>query len=125
LESALQDYLESVERGDVHYYHHLVDFYCCVRNDPKAGVDWAQNDLRLRPNFLAQAGLAWALYRDKRFDEAVDLMDQALASGVQDARLYHLAGTIYLGASRTAGAERLIERAAQINPRYEDFHVHH
>jgi tetratricopeptide (TPR) repeat protein len=125
LESALQDYLESVEHGDVHYYHHLTDFYCCVRNDPKAGVDWAQRDVRLRPNFSSQAGLAWALYRDNRIGEAVDSIDLALVSGVQDARLFHQAGAIYLAAGRTPEGEKLIERAGQINPRYADFHVHH
>jgi tetratricopeptide (TPR) repeat protein len=125
LESALQDYLESVERGDVHYYHHLTDFYCCPRNDPKTAVDWAQRDLKLRPNFSSQTGLAWALYRDNRIDEAVDLIHQALASGVEDARINHQAGIIYLAAGRTADGEKLIERAAQMNPRYEDFHVHH
>jgi tetratricopeptide (TPR) repeat protein len=125
LESALQDYLESVERGDVHYYHHLTDFYCCVRNDPKTGVDWAQRDVGLRPNFSSQAGLAWALYRDNRINEALELIDLVLASGVQDARLYHHAGTICLAAGRTAQGEKLMERAAQMNPRYEDFHVHH
>ena len=125
LQSALLDYLESVECGDVHYYHHLTDFYCCVRNDPKTGVDWAQRDVALRPNFSSQAGLAWALYRDNRIDEAVDLIDLALASGVQDARLYRQAGTIYLAAGRTTQGEKLIERAAQMNSRHEDFHVHH
>ncbi|MBV8102601.1 MAG: hypothetical protein JOZ31_25965 [Verrucomicrobia bacterium] len=125
LESALQDYLESVECGDVHYCHHLTDFYCCVRDDPKTGVDWAQRDVGLRPNFSSQAGLAWALYRDKRIDEAVDLIDLALASGMQDARLYYQAGTIFLAAGRAAEGEKLIERAAQLNPRYEDFHIHH
>jgi len=125
LESALQDYLESVERGDVQYYHHLTDFYCCVRDDPKTGVDWAQRDIGLRPNFSSQAGLAWALYRDNRIDEAVDLVDLALASGVQDARLYHQAGTICLAAGRSSEGAKLIEHATQMNPRYEDFHIHH
>jgi tetratricopeptide (TPR) repeat protein len=125
LEWALQDYLESVERGDVHYYHHLTDFYCCARNEPKTAVHWAECDLELRPNFASQTGLAWALYRDNRIDEAVDLIHQALASGVQDARINHQAGTIYLAAGRTAEGGKLIERAAQMNPRYEDFHVHH
>jgi tetratricopeptide (TPR) repeat protein len=125
LESAMQDYLESAERGDVHYYHHLTDFYCCVRDNPKSGVDWALRDVELRPNFSSQAGLAWALYRDNRIDAAVDLVDLALASGVRDARLYHQAGIIYRAAGRTAEGEKLIERAGQMNPRYEDFHIHH
>jgi hypothetical protein len=55
----------------------------------------------------------------------VDLIDLALASGVQDARLYRQAGTIYLAAGRTTQGEKLIERAAQMNSRHEDFHVHH
>ena len=91
-ERALSGYLQSAQRGEVHYYHHLADYYSDVAEDGAAAVKWARKDLRLRENFATQAALAWALYRDGQFGEAVCWIDRALASGVVDARLYFWAG---------------------------------
>ena len=41
-EKALAGYLESVQHGDVHYYHHLADFYADVRENGREAVKWAQ-----------------------------------------------------------------------------------
>jgi tetratricopeptide (TPR) repeat protein len=124
-EAALSEYLESVARGDVHYYHHLTDFYSDVREDGDEAVKWARRDLELRPNFSTRAALAWALYRNRQICEAFDSVNQSLSSGAQDARLFYKAGKIYLAAGRRREGETLIERAAELNRGYEDFHVHH
>jgi tetratricopeptide (TPR) repeat protein len=47
---ALAAYLESVERGGVHYLHHLAHFYLDSRPDPAEAVRWARADYELRPN---------------------------------------------------------------------------
>jgi tetratricopeptide (TPR) repeat protein len=124
-EAALRDYLCSVERGHVHYFHHLTDFYSDVRVDGKEAVKWARRDLELRPNVATKAALAWALYRDAQIAEAFDLINQSLACGAQDAHLFYRAGMIYLAAGHTREGEVLFERAAEVNFRYEAFHVHH
>lgn len=121
---ALAAYLESARRGDVHYFHHLADFYCDVRVDGAEAVRWAEKDLELRQNFSTQAALAWALYRDGRFVEALDPMRQALASGVTDARLFSKAAIVHLAAGEAGEGERLSRRAAEIDPRHQDFRVH-
>jgi tetratricopeptide (TPR) repeat protein len=123
-EKALAAYLESVQRGDVHYLHHLTDFYADVREDGAEAVRWARKDLKLRQNFSTQAALAWALYRDGRFADALDAMHKALSSGVRDARLFFQAAEIHLAAGRTDEGKLLLRAAAEINPRYQDFHVH-
>jgi tetratricopeptide (TPR) repeat protein len=123
-EEALAAYLKSVQRGDVHYLHHLTDFYADVREDGAEAVRWARKDLDLRQNFSTQAALAWALYRDGRFAEALDAMHEALSSGVRDAELFCKAGMIHLAAGRTDEGERILQEAAEINPHYQDFHVH-
>src|SRR5437762_7438443 len=64
---ALTAYLRSAQRGEVHYYHHLVDYYTDAAEDGAEAVKWAQKDLELRENFATQAALAGALYRDGRF----------------------------------------------------------
>ena len=119
-EKALAAYLESAGRGDVHYYHHLVDFYSDVAEDGAQAVHWARQDLALRENFSTQAALAWALHRDGRHDEALEWIVPALASGAIEARLFFQAAKIYAAAGhRAAEAERYMRRAADLNPRVE------
>jgi tetratricopeptide (TPR) repeat protein len=47
---ALAAYLDSVERGGVHYLHHLAHFYLESRPAPAEAVRWARADFELRPN---------------------------------------------------------------------------
>ena len=123
-DKALAGYLDSVGRGGVHYYHHLAGFYADVRRDGPEAVNWARKDVELRPNFATQEGLALALYRNEKVAEALATIDAALSSGVKDAHLFFHAGMIHLAAGRNDGGKELLQRAAAINPRLEDFHVH-
>ena len=122
---ALQAYLQSAQRGEVHYYHHLVDYYTDVAKDGAQAVKWAYKDLQLRENFATQAALAWALYRDEQFCEAVRWIDRALASGVVDAHLHFRAGQIYSAAGDDIRGRDHLQRATRLNPAVDDFHVHH
>jgi len=124
-ERALNAYLQSAGRGEVHYYHHLVDYYADVVEDGANAVKWAYKDLQLRKNFATQAALAWALYRDGQFGDAVCWIDRALASRVVDARLYFRAGEIYCAAGDKARGCELRERALKLNPAVAGFHIHH
>src|SRR5499427_9381326 len=56
---ALTVYLQSVKRGEVHYFHHLVDFYTDATVDGAEAVKWAHKDLQLRENFATEGALAW------------------------------------------------------------------
>lgn len=122
-ERALAAYLESAERGGVHYYHHLVDFYSDVREDGPEAVKWARKDIALRRNFSTLAALAWALYRAGEFAEALVTIDQALASGATDAHLFFQAAQIHQAAGNGNGGHYL-QRAGELNPGYRSFHVH-
>ena len=68
---ALAGYLQSAERGEVHYWHHLADYYAEVAQDGAKAAEWARRDLRLRANCSTQAALAWAYHRDGRCGEAL------------------------------------------------------
>jgi tetratricopeptide (TPR) repeat protein len=124
-ERALNAYLQSAERGEVHYYHHLVDYYADVAEDGAQAVKWAYKDLQLRENFATQAALAWAHYRDGQCREAVRWIESALASGVVDARLCFWAGDIYGAAGSELQGRELRLRAININPAVAGFHIHH
>jgi len=122
---ALSAYLQSVQRGEVHYYHHLVDYYTDVAENGGEAVKWAYKDLQLRENFSTQAALGWAFYRDGRFSDAVHWIERALTSGVVDALLYFRAGEIYSAAANEIEGRGLRERALSLNPTVAGFHVHH
>lgn len=124
LAKALAGYLEAAQRGGVHYDHHLVDFYADVLRNGAEAVKWARKDIALRDNFSSQAALAWALYRDGQFGEALDRIGQALASGAKSAHLFSQAAAIYRAAGRAEDAERHARLTAEINPRHRSFHVH-
>jgi tetratricopeptide (TPR) repeat protein len=124
-ERALCAYLQSTRRGEVHYYHHLVDYYTDVVEDGAEAIKWAHKDLQLRENFATQAALACALYRDGQFSGAVRCIDRALASGVVDARLYFWASDIYIAAGNEVEGRELRQRAISRNPAVGGFHVHH
>jgi tetratricopeptide (TPR) repeat protein len=124
-ERALSAYLQSVQRGEVHYYHHLVDYYADVAEDGGEAVKWAYKDLQLRENFATQAAFAWAFYREGRVGDAVHWIDRALASGVVDALLYFRAGEIYSAAGNQVQGRNLRERAINLNPAVTGFHAHH
>lgn len=123
-EKALAGYRESVDRGNVHYFHHLAGFYADVRHDGPEAVRWARKDAELRDNFLTQDSLGWALYRDNQFAEALAAIDRALSSNVQDAQIFVHAALINLANGKTLEGKQLFQKAAQINPSYGAFHVH-
>jgi tetratricopeptide (TPR) repeat protein len=124
-EKALAAYKMSAARGDVHYYHHLADFYTDVREDGAEATRWARKDLELRQNFSTQAALARALYLNGQFEQAQEMMNQALSSGARDAQLFYHAAMIQQSLGETDEASRYTHMAASINPHYRSFHVHH
>ena len=124
LRRAERAFLESAQRGEVHYYHHLADLYADVFENGAEAVKWAQKDLELRRNFATLAAMSWAFYRAGEFAKALELMNESLASGVKDARLFHQAGIIHKAFSPNGKADSYLQMAAAINPHYENFHVH-
>jgi len=123
--AALQAYLESVECGGVHYYHHLADFYASAREDPPEAVRWARKDLELRSNYSTQAAMAWALYRNGQPTEAIHYIRLALSSGVKDARIFSMAATLFDAAGETAEAQDYAQAAILNNSKHQNFHLHH
>src|SRR6185295_5377067 len=114
LKSAESAFLESAQRGEVHYYHHLADLYADVFENGAEAVKWAQKDLELRRNFATLAAMSWALYRTGEFSKALDLLNESLASGVRDARLFHQAGIIHKAVSPNGKADSYLQMAAAI-----------
>jgi tetratricopeptide (TPR) repeat protein len=122
---AVAGYMQSLQRGEVHYYHHLADYYADVTKDGTAAVAWAKADLQLRQNYATQAGLAWAFYRNGEFGEARGWIDRALTSGVVDAHLLFRAAEIYAASGDMERSRTFLDAAKALNPFVESFHLHH
>ena len=94
LATALAKFSASADRGEVHYYHHLVDYHCQVTEDYDEAVRWARKDLALRDNFSTRSALAWALFGSGETAEALEHIQRALDSGVIDPRIRRQADEI-------------------------------
>lgn len=124
-QKALAIYLQSAARGDVHYYHHLVDFYCDAHRDAEQALKWASKDLELRNNSSTQAAMARALHLAGHSNEARQMIDRALASGAREPGLFLQAGKIHSAAGENGMAEHYLRLAAELNPHHSALHVHH
>ena len=121
---ALAAYMASIERGEVHYQHHLAGFFTDSRKDAAEAVKWARKDLELRHSIHAWDALAWALYRAGDLTAAKEAIEKALATAAADAHILHHAGEIYLAAGDLERGRNHLQRAAEVNPRFQAFHVH-
>jgi len=124
LARALSGYLESAERGEVHYYHHLTEYFADVRHDGASAVKWARKDIALRENFNTQTALAWALHCAGQSAAAAPYIERALASGVKDAGIFNKAAIIFEGAGEREKAHEYEHRAAVLNASRVHVHVH-
>ena len=125
LASARATYLGSVQRGEVHYFHHLADYYADAQEEPAEALRWARKDLELRSNYSTQSAMAWALHRNGQLSEAVEYIRLALSSGVRDAQIFAMAAMLYEAAGENGQSESYSQAALQVNPKYRSFHIHH
>jgi len=124
-DSALSAYLSSVQRGDVHYFHHLADLYADARQEPREALRWAQKDFEMRPNYGTQSALAWALYRNNSIAESLKYMNLALASGVRDPVIFSTASELLWAAGETEKSLFFADIALKINPQHKNYRMHH
>jgi tetratricopeptide (TPR) repeat protein len=117
-------YLDSVARSEVRYLHHLATFYADSQQDGREAVKWARADLALRQNAATRDTLAWALFRDGQFPDALAETTAALAYGVRDAHMLFHAAMIHIAAGHNDAGKAFLREAGALNPYYDRFHVH-
>jgi len=123
-DKALAGYLASIDRGEIHFLHHLTGFFADSREDGAQAVRWARKDLALRATPFTHEALAWALYRAGDFVESQREMEMALAGGIKDAHICYHAGLIYSAAGNIERGQEFLHGALRLNPRANGFHVH-
>lgn len=82
-------------------------------------LTYAQLELKARQDVYAYDTLAWALYKNGRYAEAADAMQQALSQGTQDALLFYHHGMIEAALGRTENAQATLQQALVLNPHFD------
>ena len=95
---------------------HLISFE--LTRDPVLAVELAEEDLATRQDAGAYDALAWSLFHAGRVDEAAELVDDMLASGVEDPELLYHAGAIAAAVGEVEMARVLVADALAINPTF-------
>jgi tetratricopeptide (TPR) repeat protein len=80
----------------------------------------AHKEFEVRHDIYTWDALAWALYKNGKYQEASDAMENALRPGVRDALLFFHAGMIAQRLGQNALAKDRLQEALSVNPR---FHV--
>jgi tetratricopeptide (TPR) repeat protein len=80
----------------------------------------AHKEFEVRHDIYTWDALAWALYKNGRYQEASDAMENALRPGARDALLFFHAGMIAKQLGQNALAKERLQESLSINPY---FHV--
>ena len=99
------------------YYRELSVFYAERLGKAPDALDLAQKDLALRKDVRGYDVLAWALYRNRRYDEAKIAIGEAMKLGTRDPDFFYHAGMIYDALGDRAAAAKYLEEVARISPR--------
>ena len=86
--------------------------------EPAKTVAQARRAYEQRPSIFAADVLAWALYQDGQYAEALKYSDEALRLGTRDALKHYHAGMIHLKLGEREKARQHLEAAVRINPHF-------
>jgi tetratricopeptide (TPR) repeat protein len=86
-------------------------------------LELARKELEVRHDIYTWDTLAWVLYRNGRFQDAADAINQALRLHTNDSLLLFHAGMIYHSMARDFEAEDFFSRALKTNPQFHVFHA--
>jgi tetratricopeptide (TPR) repeat protein len=103
------------------YNRELAYFYADHDIKLQQGLELAQRELNNRRDIYAYDVLAWNLFKNGKFAEAREAVNQALKLGTQDAKLHYHAGMIYHRLGEKEKAREYFRRALSINPQFHIF----
>lgn len=107
------------EINKVVYNRQLALFYANHDLNVAKALELAQNEIAIRKDIYGYDALAWALYKNGRYAEAAEAMEQATKLGTHDAMLYYHAGMIYEATGDHDQAQAMLKEALAINPHFD------
>jgi tetratricopeptide (TPR) repeat protein len=116
---ALLDVIETLNRANqIEPDAQLALFYADHDRNLGEALAIAQRCAQQQPTIRSMDALAWSLYKNGRYAEALAASEQALRLGTQDAALHYHAGMIHARLGHTAQARAALGRALQIHPTF-------
>jgi len=85
----------------------------------KEALELAEKERKVRGDVATDDAYAWALYRNRRFDEARTAIDHARRLGTPDPRLMFHQGAIHIATGDGENGRRLVEAALKTGPRFD------
>jgi tetratricopeptide (TPR) repeat protein len=82
-------------------------------------LELAQADFAVRKDVYTRDALAWVLYKLGRYDEASQMIHQALAFQTPEPLFFYHAGMIAHALGRSAEARENLQRALALNPNFD------
>ena len=101
----------------------LAMFYADHEIKLPEALELARKELEVRQDIYTWDALAWALYKNGRFQEAASAMNKALRLKTNDPLLLFHAGMIYHSMGSDSEAEASLRRALQTNPHFHVFYA--
>jgi tetratricopeptide (TPR) repeat protein len=101
------------------YNRQLANFYVDHDLHPAEALTLATTELESRQDIYGYDTAAWAYYKNGQFDQAQQMIEQAMRLGTREAKLYYHAGMIAQAQGRAAEAEDLLAEALTINPHFD------
>ena len=98
----------------------LALFYADHDRNLSEALELARKEFEVRHDICTWDALAWALYKNGKYQEAEDAMENALHFGTRDSLLLFHAGMIEAKIGNVTEAQKNLNRALAINPH---FHV--
>ncbi len=114
-------YLNTLNK--VLYNRELAYFYADHDMKLRESLELAEKELDVRKDIYAYDVLAWTLFKNERFQEALAGMTEALKLGTKDARLFFHAGMIYHRLGEAEKAQQYLQRALSTNPYFHIVHA--
>lgn len=100
------------------YNRQLANFYSDHDISLEKALNLALAELETRKDIYGYDAAAWAEYKNGNYQKAQEYMEQAMALGTQDARLYFHAGMIAYALGQNQSARDYLEQAMDINPHF-------
>jgi len=82
-------------------------------------LELAQNELEIRGDIYTYDALAWALYKNQRYQEAGDAMRKALRFQTPEPMFFYHAGLIDTALGKKDEAREMLKKALALNPNFD------
>ena len=100
------------------YNRQLAMFYADHDKNLKEALRLVQEELKVRKDIYGYDALAWCLYKNGNYSEALGAMKEALKMDTQDAMLFYHAGMIYQKQGQISEAVKYLKSACRTNPQF-------